>query len=279
MIGPGIGPAWQFCVDNLVGTPLAPGVMPGTAFTAGGSNVDGAAVSVLGALAADVQLLTLQATIDGLTGEDNSSLMDLLYDPAGGTSWQPLVADLIIGSAFGAVGQFSHRYAFPLYVKAGATIGVQARKNGATNAAGKIVLWAYGQPRRPEMWWCGVGVESLGINAASSKGTTHTPGATGTFSAWATVGASSRRYGALQLGAQMDSNALNARGYHGQVGAGGAQLPGTGTQWMGTSTTEMIAQVDPGPMPVDVAAGTTLQYRATCSGTANDQNVALYGTY
>ena len=279
MILPGIGPAWLFEVDNLTGTPPAIGTAAGTAFTSGGSNVDGTAVTVLAALAQDVQRLVLAIGTDGTAGEDNSVLANLLFDPAGGTSWTT-IAQLIAGTAvISPNGLATHVYDFPLFIKAGTAIGMSARKNGATGIVGGCAAYAFGQPRRPEMWWCGQGLETLGINAASSKGTAHTPGATGVFSSFASLGASTRRYGAVALGVQGDGTALNGRTYYYEIGVGGAKVPGTPTLFVATDTNERGLRTGPGAIQTDIAAGTTIQIRATCSGTANNHNAALVGVF
>lgn len=270
---------WQYCPDNLTGTPPAIGTAAGTAFTTGGSNADGTAVTILAATTADTQRLVLAIGTDGTAGEDNSVLANLLVDPAGGTSWTTL-AQLIAGSAvISPDGLATHLYEFPLFLKAGTSIGMSARKNGATGVTGGVAIWAFGRPRRPELVWCGQGIESLGVVAATSKGTAHTPGATGSFSAFATIGASTRRYGAIQLGIQSDGATINGRTYHCQLGLGGVQMPGSPTIFVATDTNERGLRTEPGAIPCDLPSGTAVQYRATSSGTANNQNVACYGVF
>lgn len=270
---------WQFCADNLTATPPTLGTAAGTAFTTGGGNADGSAVTVLSALGADVQRLVLAIGTDGTAGEDNSVLANLLVDPAGGTSWTTL-AQLIAGSAvISPNGLATHLYDFPLFLRAGTSIGMSARKNGATGITGAVAAWVFGRPRRPDLVWCGVGIESLGVVAASSKGTAHTPGASGAFSAFASLGSSTRRYGAIQVGIQSDGNAINGRTYHCQLGIGGVKLPGSPTMFVATDTNERGLRTVPGAILCDLPAGTAIQYRATSSGTANNQNVAAYGVY
>lgn len=274
------GPGFTFQVDNLTGTPTTAG--PGTQFTTGGGNSDGTPVSVLSALARDVHLICVEAAINGTAAEDNSSLLDLLVDPAGGTAWQDLVSDLIVGtSTIASAGQLVHKYWFQICVPAGSSLGVQARKTGATGVTGRVAIWAFGCPKRGARWWCGQKVDSIGIDAANSKGTAHTPGASGAYSAFASIGsATARPYGGLQLGVQSNGNTTLNRAYHCQAGLGGSQLPGSSTIWHSTNTSEVGARAMAGPWFVDVPAGSQLQYRATASGTVDtDHNVAFYGVY
>jgi hypothetical protein len=275
------GPGFTFEVDNLTGTPSS--ATPGTNFTFGGSSADGTAVEILGALARDVCYVEVECGGCDTGGEDNSALADLLVDPAGGSAWANLAANLVAGAGTiptqGTRG-FVHRYSFPIWISAGSTVGWRARKAGATASTnGYVVIRAYGEPRRPETWWCGTGIESLGITEASSKGTAHTPGNTGTYSAYAAVGTTTRRYGALQLGVNSSDATMLGVGYYWQMGAGGVQLAGTPTLYVSGSTAEIAYRVLPGTVWVDVASGTELQVRATCSGTAEAWDVGYYGVF
>jgi hypothetical protein len=275
------GPAFQFEVDNLTGTPVA--TTPGTSLGSGASNADGTAVSVLGALSEDIQYLIVGVAGLGVTTtEDNSCLLDILTDPAGGTSWGSFIDDIGVSRpSQTAVAITMHTwFHFPVSVLAGTSVGARCRKNGATASTGRIIMFAFGQPRRPEMWWCGQGVETLGAVAASSKGTSFTPGNTGANGTFATIGTSTRRYGAIQLGiCSSDSSAL-AVAYHVQIGVSSAVLPGTPTYHVQMSTAELMVQnAYGGPIFVDIPTGTVLQVRGTCSGTAEALTATLHGVY
>ena len=275
------GPAFQFAADNLTGTPSATG-LAGTAFAYGGSNADGSAVGVLGALDQDACYLVVGFAGGASTGEDGSSLVDILIDPAGGTSWASLVDDLAAGCSptQSATVPAMCWYHLPLYIPAGATLGVQGRRNGATASSGRCIVQVFGAPSRPDQWWCGQGVEGIGINAASSKGTSHTPGSTGVYSAYATVGTSAKRHGAIQFTVNGADNNMLARGYYWQIGISGAQAPGTPTYYHTSSGAEVITRTGhAGPIFCDFPEGTTYQTRATCNGTSEAHDVAIYGVY
>lgn len=280
------GPAWQFEVDNLTGTPPATG--PGTGFTYGGASADGAAVTLLTALANEVQYVVLAINGADTNAEDNSALGYLLVDTTGQVAnWAAgtvavKIADLVCGANAlqnTNIGP-SHWYHFPLKIPAGASVGWRARKAGATASTnGKIAIWCYGKPKNPTAWWCGDTVEALGTTAASSKGTSHTPGNTGAFSAFAAVGTSTRRYGAIQFGTNGSDGTMLAVGYYWQLGLAGAQLAGTPTIFRAGSTAETGVQVSPGPIFVDIPAASAIQVRGTCSGVAEAWDVAAYGVY
>lgn len=276
------GPQWQFEIDNLTGTPQ--NSTPGTNFTFGGANADGSAVSVLSALAQDIQYLVVGIAGAATTAEDNSALLDILTDPAGGTSWAETVSDLATGftptTTNGGIG-IQCWYYLPIFVRAGTSIGVQARKNGATAATGgRVIMYGFGQAVNPDLWWCGRGVESLGVTAATSKGTAHTPGSTGSYSSFATIGTSTQRYGAIQLGVNGSDDIATNSGYHWQIGVNSTQLAGTPDFYTSTSTSETMQRSGYfGPVWVNLPSGTAIQVRATCSGAAEVQTVAIYGVY
>lgn len=265
-------------VDNFTGTPGS----AGTSFTAGASNADAAAVSILSALSFDVHYLIVG--ISGIIAGSPSnadSLLDVLIDPAGGTSWSSFVDDLMCGNTSASPCAFYH---FPVFIKSGTSIGVQARTaQGSDITLGRVQMYAYGNPSRPERWWCGSKVETLGSTPASSRGTTVTPGATGTYGSWTDIGSTtSARYGAIQLGVNGTTGTSAARGYYWQMGYSSTQLPGSPTVYASTVTSsETMARTGLNQLIwCDIPSGTQMQARATCSSTAADSpTVAFYGVY
>ncbi len=279
-------PPFRFAhsVDSLEGnTPQASAITGTTVTAAGSANADGTAVSVLSSLAFDVHYLVVGVgTAIGGSTLDTASLLDVLVDPAGGTSWASLIDDLVVGfspaTGAGTVG-LSHYYHFPLYIPAGSSLGAQVRSADISHPY-RVVFWAYGAPSRPDMWWCGQKVESLGINAASSKGTDITPGSTTATFSWTNVGATTAgRYGAIQFGQNGSDNTSAAIGYHAQIGIGSAKVPGTPTWYWSNGTTEVSARSGSGPVWCDIPEGTQLQVGACASGAAEVHDVALYGVY
>lgn len=274
--------SWGFGVSNLTGTP--PAATVGTNFTAGASNTDGTSVSVISALSHDLHYLIVGIGGVNVSTGDGQGLLDILIDRAGGTSWSSFIDDLVCGftptPAAGTAG-IQQWYHFPLFVPAGASLGVRARTAHTANiTSGRVVIYGYGEPSRPDMWWCGTGVESLGINEASSKGTNVTPGNSGTYSSWTTIGTSSYRYGAVQFGVNGSDATASAIGYYWQIGYGSTQLPGSPTAFMATSTNEVSSRTGFGQIIwCNAPASTVWQLRATASGTAETYNAAIYGVY
>lgn len=276
-------PPWYFAnqVDNLTGTP--PAAVPGTNFTAAANNADGTAVEVLSALAFDCHYLVVGIGGTGASGINGQCLLDVLVDRAGGTSYGAFIDDLVCG--FSAVpvatAGLSIWYHFPVWIPAGSALAVQARSRHTVNVTtGQVVMYAYGNPSRPDAWWCGQKVESLGINAATSQGTDVTPGNTGADGAWTTIGVSTARYGAVQYGVNGSDGSAAALGYYWQIGVGSQRLPGSPTLYFPVDATERGARTgNVQPIWCDVPGGATWQLRATSSGSAEVFNAAVYGVY
>lgn len=282
-------PPFQFAnlSSNLpfgTGTGTPPAALVGTNFTAGLNNSDGTAVGILGALASDMHYLVVGIGGISLSTANSQCLLDVLIDRAGGTSWSQFISDLVCGftpiPTAGAIG-IQQWYHFPIWIPSGASIGIQARTRHSANiTTGRVIMYAYGNPSRPDMWWCGQGVESLGIDAANSQGTNVTPGNTGAWGGWATIGTSTARYGAVQFGLNGSDATSTAIGYYWQLGVGSNQLPGSPTCFTANTTAE-VAQKSGFSQPIwcDVPTSTAWQVRGTASGTAEVHNAAVYGVY
>ncbi len=277
-------PPWYFAnaVDNVTGTPVANDF--GTAFTANASNADGTAVSVLSSLAFDAHYLIVGVAGINSSTNDCNALMDVLSDPAGGTSWGSFIDDLVCGmSPIPSISRGMNTwYHFPVFIKSGTSLGVQARNASASNiTTGRVTMRAFGNPSRPEMWWCGQKVESLGINAASSKGTNVTPGDTGAAGTWTTIGTAGGDYGAVQFGVNGSDNNSLSRGYIWQIGYDSVQLPGSPNFYVGMSAAEESVPREGFNQLINchVPNGKVMQAKATCSGTNEVFNAAIYGVY
>lgn len=275
-----ITPPWAFAneVDNLTGTPTN---LFGTTVTPGTSNADGTAATLLSTLAFDVHYLVVGFAGMNITTAAVYCLADILIDPAGGTAWRSFIDDLLCG--YVADGFQRTWYHFPVFVKSGTSIGCRIRTShtvAPTNP--RVIIYALGNPSRPVMWWCGSAVETLGVTAASSIGTSITPGNTGAFGTWTNVGTTtSGRYGAIQMGWNgTDATAL-ALIYHFQIGYNKMPLPGAAEKRVAVDTAERLAGDALGPIWCDIPQGTQMQIRGTASGVTEvwAGGLALYGVY
>lgn len=261
--------------------PAAPASDGGTLWTCGGNDADGSAVSLIAAVAHDVHSIRIRIGGVSSTGVDSNAAGDLLVDPSGGTSWSVLVSDLVCGfSNFTANGGMNQVYEFPLYIASGSSIGWRGKTVHTADISGTayVVVEAWGDPTNPAMWWCGQGVETLGIS--DSKGTSITPGNSGVAGSWTSVGSTTTRlYRAIQLGVNgSDSTALGVT-YHFEIGADSQKLPGTSKTWLNMNSSEAAFRQGSGLMRCNVPSGTQMQVRATCSGTAENFYAAAYGVY
>jgi hypothetical protein len=280
-----------YTTDNLHRV-AAPAATPGQQLTANANNADGTVLNLSFANAADNGTVTaLEYDVCGImigfnsfvaSNGDSSTLVDLLVDRAGGTSYSQLISDLVAGytpvPTAGAISTDTYYY-FPLWIPAGASLGMQARTAHTVNIAGRACVWLFCEPSRPDAWWCGQGVESLGVVPATSKGVNHTPG-NAAWSTWATVGTSTYRYRAVQFGHNGTDAAGTAVNSHWEIGYGSQRLGGAPRFHVSTSTAESSQRSGFGmPIFCNVPAGTTWQTRAWSSAAAEVNTVAIYGVY
>lgn len=273
-------PAWAYCTTTLTGNPVNG---YGTSITAGANNADGSSVGLLTAIAHDVEYLIIHFSGFNTSTANGSTLLDVLTDPAGGSSWgsTPLISDLLVGytnSPSTTVGM-GGSYHFPIWVKSGSSIGVRARTAHTATIAGRIHIYAFGGNANPGSWWCGQQVETIGVTAASSQGTNHTAGASTVFSSWTDFGSTlSYQTGAIQWAVQGTNTDTSANGqsYYFEFGVGSTRI---GPQiFKSTSNVEGgWGGGPPGPIFCNLAPGTQLQVRGTSNGAAPEAlDVAAY---
>src|SRR5690242_7803782 len=91
-------PSWGHCTTNLTGTPSGSGAV-GTSVIAGANNADTTQASLLANITHDVEYLVIGIRNYLISGGNGSCLLDILIDPAGGSSWAaaPLINDLLVG--------------------------------------------------------------------------------------------------------------------------------------------------------------------------------------
>lgn len=149
-----------------------------------GNNTYSAYVSVLAgaALTDDCYLLEINANNFGASAAAHDTIITIGFDPAGGTSFADAIVDLLTGQAgppFSASGgQGGHSWVFPLFVKAGTSVGVKASQNSAAPSTGAVSVRYFCRPSRPELLRVGSRVVTYGSVPATSTGTAVTPGTT-----------------------------------------------------------------------------------------------------
>jgi len=271
-------PSWGHCTTSYSGTPAAGGLSSGVLVTASsGANVDGSSLAVITNLTHDVEFLQIGYAAGNTSTTEVNMLLDILIDPAGGTSWGsvPLINDLLVGFSPNVTStsppQWFH---FPIWIKSGSSIGARVRSSAASD---NVSIWAIAQGgnANPSSWWCGSAVETIGVNPASSVGTNHTPGSSGAFSAWTDFGSAlTAPCGALQFAMQGSTATALALGYYFEFGVDSTRI---GPNYYKTLTTSEVGMCLPwAPVFCALPTGTQLQVRATCSGAPQAIDVAAY---
>jgi hypothetical protein len=263
----------------------------GRDIAAGSSNVDGTAVSLFRNSALsdlnlpfDCHYLAIAAGGWNAANANVQVLLDILVDPTGGTSWSVLIEDLLVGmtQVNGLCAPYNF-YHFPIWIPAGSRLGARARTRHTANRTGNVIAYVCGEPTHPDAWWCGSGVESLGINAATSQGTDiPDTAAANAWSSWTNVGSpTSHRYGSVQLGINGSDATAVAASYLFQMGYNSTELRGVVPVHRHLTTNEVGFQIGQ-MMPnwCDIPAGTQMQVRQTASvAAAETLNCAIYGVY
>ena len=275
------GPSWGFCVDNNTGTPSVTAL--GIQVTAGANDTPATAVTLLDDLAHDVEYLRIG--IRGYTAvtQNGSALLDILYDPDGGTDWQTLIPGLLAGFTFATTSSSAMPlwYDFPIWIPAGASIGAQAQTAHSSNiTSGRVVVQAFGANANPASWWCGQRVSAIGVDVANSIGVMHTPGASGVFSSWTNFGSTlAADAGAVQWAAQGPNTgtAVNAI-FRFEFGISGQRIGPSCTRSI--TTAEFGWAMPAGLIFANLPGGAQLQVRGTSDNASpQDIDVAAYAVH
>ena len=177
---------------------------PGISVTPGTSNGEGSWTEIASAanIAHDVYGVRLRISGGNTNGQAKEHLLDLGWDPAGGTSYVEQVSNMPVGAsgtwvASGSTVGSCRDYYFPLRIPSGAAVAVRIQGSNAT--AGTVIVDAvfYGMPSRPDLIRVGQYAETIGT-ITNSSGVTFTPGnqANGT---WVSLGTTTRKMWWWQL--------------------------------------------------------------------------------
>ncbi len=243
-----------------------PSTTPGTSITAG-SGSKGSWGQILSALTYDVYGLMLWINTGWASATQRDYLIDIGVDPAGGSSYSPVISNILAHQASDPIygGRW---YYFPFFIKAGSTVGARAQSNGAYTI--RVAAIAYGRPTNPEVALCGQYSETLGVSG--NGGTSITPGASGAEGAWVSLGTTTKNLWWFQLCVGFSTTATTALIYFCDLA--------TGDETNKHMIIENLPLFNPGalektgnPLMMDgyweVPAGGTLYVRASCSGTSD----------
>ena len=280
--------SFAYCTEFGVGNPS---LTQGTALTnaIGASNADGAAAVQIGSGSLTHDCEWIEIIVSDCSGDastvDSSALLDIVIDPAGGTSWDTtnrLIQSLMVGFLPTTTANGFHawrRWAFPLWVKSGASFAGIGRTVIAAAQTANVFIRCYGGVNRPSQWWCGQKVDAVGENRASSAGTSVTPSASAnTWGTTTNIGsATTRRYGYLvptACGAGTNFTLIRQM----QMLIGGTVIGGT-YNYNFASTEIMTGFMDGNPgVFCNVPEGTQLTARVKASGTSGSADqIIIHG--
>ncbi len=208
MLRPNLLPYYAFSFNNWGTNPTT---TAGLSVVPGASNAEGSYTGHVLATAAqltqDIYWLYLTVHSGGSTGQQKDHLLDIGVDPAGGTSYTTVIANVVCGETYGPSGIAQH-FVFPIFIKAGSQVAVRIQGSNAT--AGTVIVAAtfIGQPNNPEAAPVGMFSETIGT-ITNSAGQGFTPGnaADGT---WQSLGTTAKAMWWWQLGYQVSAGTITA---------------------------------------------------------------------
>ena len=249
----------------------------GTSMTTGAANTKGAAVQLLSALAEDVYGIALVFCGGATAAAARQFMADLLVDEGGGTSYSVKIANLAVDAP--TLYFTGYQYYFPLYIKAGSSIGMQAQCNAATIDL-RCGIKVVGKPSHPHLLQVGTRVETFGADTATTQGTGITPGTNAQGSYTASLGTTANDNWWWQLGwLQTDATTFN-NAYFFDVKAGDGTNDKLCIEGVATtgSTSEQVAKTAFGyGMPIRrIVAGSNVYVRsASYSPAAPDSGISV----
>lgn len=167
--------AWQTNISQAQGSDSA------TASVAiGGSNAMGSWTDLLGTtLAEDCYGIQLKMNNGHTSGTSRPILMDIGYDPAGGSSYSVLIPYVGVCGPLdkgGTQWRGGGPYFFPVFIPKGSRIAARAQSSLATPGSTNVYVRIAQKPTRPDLLRVGTFVDAIGIDATHSRGTAYTPG-------------------------------------------------------------------------------------------------------
>jgi hypothetical protein len=174
----------------------------GASATSGAANTKGSPVTLIAGASVTEDCYQIDIVFGGgsTAGAQRTFLADILIDPAGGTSWSTLIPNLLVLGPHHSFG--GYHYSFPLFIKAGTSIGFQHQCNAATQAL-RCAIVLLGKPTRPELLKYGHKVEAIGANTTSTIGVSVTPGSSNDKGSYASLGTASNSNFYWQIGTAM----------------------------------------------------------------------------
>jgi hypothetical protein len=194
--------AWTY--DNFGANPSA---TPGTSVIPGASSVEGSwtAVASSANIANDVYGIYMQVSGGATSTAIKSHLLDIGVDPAGGTSYSEVMANIQVGMspALNQVG--SREYYFPFFIKSGSSVAVRIKGSNATAGTVRVAMRFYGNSSATHLLPVGMFSESFPTSSDSSLSVTPGNAADGS---WASLGTTTNPLWWWQIGYFINNTAV-----------------------------------------------------------------------
>lgn len=178
-----------------------------------------AVTMIMSGIEHDCYGINIQFASGSVNGATNMFLTHIYVDPNGGTNWgnRPLIENLAACSPDMIWG--GDKYYFPLYIKAGSTIGARMSCNTA-NRVCRIGCTVYGKPNRPELVKAGSYVTTFGALSGTSTGAVVFPGKNGVSGQYTHMGTASGELWWWQVGNLINDTAMTPFSYNIDVAVG-----------------------------------------------------------
>jgi hypothetical protein len=251
-----------------------PAVTAGVTVTPGASNVKGSWAIMATGANLNFEVCMIEVWFHTITGTlDRQIAIDIGVDPAGGTSYTTVIANIIAGNMPGGPGGIGGgtRFLFPIRVPSGSQVAIRASNSNATAGTFIAACRFVGVTSRPEMALCGQYAETIGT-VSGSAGVTFTPGnaADGT---WASLGTTTQPLWWWQLAYSVADGTMSAQYTYIDLAFGDASNKHIiKTLFTGNTSAEVTADLAMSNMMYHqcycpVPANTNMYVRGRCSTT------------
>lgn len=184
---------------------LGTSVVPGASNTLGSWTQLASSANIANEVSGFYMQVHSGATATAIKGH----LLDIGIDPAGGTSYTPIISNLSVGNAPSLAQAGAREFFFPLRIPAGASVAARIRGSAATAGTVRVAVRFYGRPMAPEVLPVGLFTETFGADTANSRGTAITPGNAADGS-WVSLGTTTNRLWWWQLGYSISNTVITA---------------------------------------------------------------------
>lgn len=198
---------WKY--DNWGPNPSATNT--GSSITPGASNAQGSWSQLASSanIANEVGAIHFRAYGGATSTAAKPQLLDVGIDPAGGTSYTPILSDMQIGMSPALTSPGAMEFFFPIRIPAGASVAARIRGANATAGTVRLPTTFYGRASNGLALPVGSFTETLGANTGTSLGTSITPGNAAEGS-WTDLGATTRDMWWWQLGYCINNSTVTA---------------------------------------------------------------------